>query len=515
MHRSALAVVRLFGAPGRQFVLFIGCQELQLSGSACPVIACACVRARARVCVCVRACSPVVCVSSSSCSWQEVELEPQVEVIDPSVLPMHERLLEADRVAAAGKEEKEEAAEESGIERLFGSSPAPVGSIRAFHRVQLCRHFALMRQLEEHALWIPALWWFRRPSAYAFYHPYITHLLRPEFQGWQGGFKPWREDPPIAGLRRFEYTNTRPNAWRWVLEDLHVGGRGLAGDEAHPANEVFVSEVYKVAYVVARKCASTAISQFLAKHLNASVHWCDRDRCPMIFDRCTSMCLNSRDLLGRRYLIFSFVQHPVRRFFKALTLLSKAALESESGESTLLSKAALESESADAVALQVLSLLQEKSHAVEHHLETLSFSLSSETAEKTMPQLELDFVGRVETIDKDWQELISLANARSNVPKIEFAPLPVKRRELVVNETQKRALWTRIMTPQVISLAHETYAQDIVSFGYGEERASPLSRVKVCCFRAKSLSQHSVLAVSGRNNQTPPLRREVGKNTFW
>ena len=263
MHRSALAVVRLFGAPGRQFVLFIGCQELQLSGSACPVIACACVRARARVCVCVRACSPVVCVSSSSCSWQEVELEPQVEVIDPSVLPMHERLLEADRVAAAGKEEKEEAAEESGIKRLFGSSPAPVGSIRAFHRVQLCRHFALMRQLEEHALWIPALWWFRRPSAYAFYHPYITHLLRPEFQGWQGGFKPWREDPPIAGLRRFEYTNTRPNAWRWVLEDLHVGGRGLAGDEAHPANEVFVSEVYKVAYVVARKCASTAISQFL------------------------------------------------------------------------------------------------------------------------------------------------------------------------------------------------------------------------------------------------------------
>jgi len=182
---------------------------------------------------------------------------------------------------------------------------------------------------------------------------------------------------------------------------------------------------------------------------------------------------------------------------------------------TLLSKAALESESADAVALQVLSLLQEKSHAVEHHLETLSFSLSSETAEKTMPQLELDFVGRVETIDKDWQELISLANARSNVPKIEFAPLPVKRRELVVNETQKRALWTRIMTPQVISLAHETYAQDIVSFGYGEERASPLTRVKVCCFRAKSLSQHSVLAVSGRNNQTPPLRREVGKNTFW
>ena len=38
---------------------------------------------------------------------------------------------------------------------------------------------------------------------------------------------------------------------------------------------------------------------------------------------------------------------------------------------------------------------------------------------------------------------------------------------MVVNETGKRALWSRIMTAEVVSLAHETYAQDIVIVGYG------------------------------------------------
>ena len=84
-----------------------------------------------------------------------------------------------------------------------------------------------------------------------------------------------------------------------------------------------------------------------------------------------------------------------------------------------------------------------------------------------MPQVELDYIGRVETIDEDWKQLIHLANARNGMPKIEFAALSVKRVESVVNETQKESLWSRLMTPAVVSLAHETYAQDIVSFGYG------------------------------------------------
>ena len=129
---------------------------------------------------------------------------------------------------------------------------------------------------------------------------------------------------------------------------------------------------------------------------------------------------------------------------------------------------------------------------MEHHLETLSFSLSSETAEKTMPQLEPDFVGRVETIDKDWQELISLANARSNVPKIEFAPLPVKRRELVVNETQKRALWTRITLECGEPQRRNTSFFKLSGLGATGVRISALA-VFIACFawRLRLLPPHS------------------------
>ena len=57
------------------------------------------------------------------------------------------------------------------------------------------------------------------------------------------------------------------------------------------------------------------------------------------------------------------------------------------------------------------------------HLEPLTFALSSETNEKVMPQIKLDYIGQWETIDQDWKELIHLANSRDAVPTIEFAPL--------------------------------------------------------------------------------------------
>ena len=45
-----------------------------------------------------------------------------------------------------------------------------------------------------------------------------------------------RADPnPIPSSHSF-----RSRKWRFVLEDLHIGGRGLAGEEAHVANEVSI-----------------------------------------------------------------------------------------------------------------------------------------------------------------------------------------------------------------------------------------------------------------------------------
>ena len=168
-----------------------------------------------------------------------------------------------------------------------------------------------------------------------------ANTLQPEFE-YQERWN-WPAVPPIPGIIQRQYSNVKPVRWRYALEDLHVGGRGLAGDEVHAANEIFVSEQYKLIYVVSRKCASSAISLFLEKYLNASTHWCDPHRCPRILNDCTSICLDSRDLLDRRYLFFSFVQHPVRRGFKSMT--------------TILSRSTLESDYVHAAALQIFTLL--------------------------------------------------------------------------------------------------------------------------------------------------------------
>ena len=37
----------------------------------------------------------------------------------------------------------------------------------------------------------------------------------------------------------------------------------------------------------------------------------------------------------------------------------------------------------------------------------------------------------------------------------------------ILTEAEKIVIWKKVMTKKVISLAHETYAQDIVSLGYG------------------------------------------------
>ena len=86
----------------------------------------------------------------------------------------------------------------------------------------------------------------------------------------------------------------------------------------------------------------------------------------------------------------------------------------------------------------------------------------------------MDFIGRVESLEDDCRALIDFANRRPQVaqgaiPAIHDSTheIPWLRKEHRVNESEKRVLWERLMSPQIISLAHETYAQDIVALGYG------------------------------------------------
>ena len=332
---------------------------------------------------------------------------------------------------------------------LFWEDFPNLFKMQAYHRGQLCRHFARMRHLKTELFRIgkgkmslasiPVLWWHRRAEARQFYDALLAKEATDSF----------------PELERKRFKNIKPVNWQWVLEDLHVGGRGLAGDEAHEANELTISERYKLIYVTVRKCANTAIRRFM-KQLDADRYWCDTRLCKTFRGRCTSLCANPDLHLNGSYLIFSFVQHPVRRFFKAMTTLAPQNL--------LLSP---DPDRAPDLALRLLHALQERGHPADHHMETQTFALTSETVDPLKPQMHLDFIGRLESIEQDWQTLVQLANSREDVPAIKVASLAEVRHEEKMGESDKTALWRRLMTPQVISLAHETYAQDIVSLGYG------------------------------------------------
>jgi len=361
---------------------------------------------------------------------------------------------------------------------LFSDDPEELGDMQTYHRAQLVQHFNHMHELGDKACSIPVLWWFQRNKALAFYH---AHLYGHA------------EEDTFPELIRNYGNRRRHLLWRHVLEDLHPGGRGLAGSHAHQANEVVLSVKYRLGYVVVRKNANTAIQRFMVEHLDANVTWCHVKRCESFSGRCTTLCLEPDVHLDGSYFFFSFVQHPVRRFFKAMTTLAPAKV--------------LQSEGAESFALRLLSALEEKSHAADHHLETQSFALSSpllhlgyagwislgasqEKFDQTPPQIQLDFIGRLETIGEDFKELLDLANQRVGVPTITYRPLEIVRQEHFFTEAEKRALWYGVMTPRVISRAHDAYAHDIVSLGYGwlngsyrpvdAERLAPNADTRVC-----------------------------------
>ena len=92
---------------------------------------------------------------------------------------------------------------------------------------------------------------------------------------------------------------------------------------------------------------------------------------------------------------------------------------------------------ASRLALRLLHALQEQSHPADHHLETQTFALTTETVDPTRPQIRLNFIGRLESMERDWQTLLELANSREDVPRIEFPPPAVVRHEELMREHDK------------------------------------------------------------------------------
>jgi hypothetical protein len=235
--------------------------------------------------------------------------------------------------------------------RLFHGDILP-GSLQEYHRERLLIHFARLRQLGEAVLHIPVLWWWQQREGAAFYEAHINrHYALPEYSRGEDTVLDHFLDELRVPFRPME----PGQRWRFVLEDLHMGGREDASNQGRDANEIIVSHKHKLVYVWNRKCASSgellsptsnypihavencnqiggvppAIQEHLLNRLEGSMKWCHTDS--MVSRACKAHELDPELYAdGSGYIFFSFVQHPVRRFFKSLTSsLPRKALLSE------------------------------------------------------------------------------------------------------------------------------------------------------------------------------------------
>ena len=137
--------------------------------------------------------------------------------------------------------------------RLFRGDVLP-GSLQEYHRERLLNHFARLRQLGEAVLHIPVLWWWKQREGAAFYEAHINrHYALPEYSRGEDTVLDHFLDELRVPFRPME----PGQRWRFVLEDLHVGGREDASNQGREANEIIVSHKYKLVYVWNRKCASS------------------------------------------------------------------------------------------------------------------------------------------------------------------------------------------------------------------------------------------------------------------
>lgn len=241
-----------------------------------------------------------------------------------------------------------------------------------------------------------------------------------------------------------------------VAEDGFALGRAFATDQPHPANEVTVSEQHQFVYVEVRKAASSTVRKIMQRHFNAT--W----RCPgppaaratgcRAFGRCSTLCLTPEELNG--YFFFSFVREPLSRFYSGY----KQATSQRGIKNLTL--AHMTGVLEDAVASR---------YYWDPHLETQAFSLSSPVvgAAGGAAGVPLHFLGRTESFEADFAELLGILKARSEARGVAFPQLSAADVNLAVNAGGLRtARARRVGDEGVEALVRAAYAQDYACFGY-------------------------------------------------
>ena len=241
------------------------------------------------------------------------------------------------------------------------------------------------------------------------------------------------------------------------MEDVKDLGRRKAIIPPHFANEVYVSDKYKVIYTVVRKAGSSTISTRLGRILGATQYdWCDCSRCQCFMSRCTSLCLNASQI--SEYFKFTVVRDPVDRFYSAFFMIAFHECK--------LDKCTCKFDGCNETMTQVLQNIAHPRMAVDHHFESVAMSIGTPVRYNAshFSGMPYDWIGSMDMIDtvlprllQRWLELNSI--------EMDFVSAWHNTSAQNIALDSKQIFLKTCRNDRLDAFIREVYAQDVACFG--------------------------------------------------
>ena len=250
----------------------------------------------------------------------------------------------------------------------------------------------------------------------------------------------------------------------------------------HQAQEVVLVPSLLLAYVEVRKCASETITKALKQMGNASFHTCGHRSVPRNCAyrpqdrhgglRCSTLCLTEEEL--QSYFFFSFVRHPLERFYSATShILSVEFAQQGLNASALISRAHIQGKIPGRCAFN--EHFESMSMSLSSPIATRGSSDSSELAPWQRPsghRVRLDFIGSVENMETDFNMVLDIAASRKGLRLTQqdkdmlLAARTAAKSHEDHGSSHVSSFVGRLRDEVLDGLVENAYAQDIECFGF-------------------------------------------------
>ena len=281
------------------------------------------------------------------------------------------------------------------------------------------------------------------------------------------------------------------------MEDVKDLGRRESTFPLHFAQEVYVSDEYKVIYTVVRKAGSSTITTGLDRILGATQDRCDCSRCQCFMNRCTSLCLNASQI--SEYFKFTVVRDPVDRFYSSFFMSASYQCKLDACKCTF--------DGCNETLTQVLQNVAHPRTAVDIHFESVAMSIGTPVRYNAshFAGMSYDWIGSMEMIDtvlprllQRWLDL--------NAVKMDLmsAWRNISVRNIAMDS--KKIFLKTCKDDRLDALIREVYAQDVACFGKSARQP------QVPGMHAANAGQKMSPGSPGTASRAPPSSDEYLKN---